>query len=575
MLLATVLAAGCGRQDAPPPSAKPPFAGGPKTSFHEVTSQLDPGGSVYLYLATDQWLNGLSKKITELRGVFTSMARPNPRESQMFQSMFDLGANLVRQSGIEDVTGVGLSAAPVAEGLFRNKLILHHASGSGKGFLWSAFGKEPHALAAADLLPSTTALAIFGDLDVKALWTAIQGELQKSGMPPAEEFAATFPQEFEKETGMSLAKLLGCFGGEVGIILTLDPDQPASLPLGGPRGKRMELPGPGLVVAVKVNNDYLYDQLSVKLKENPRAVSSSEGGLKMVSMEMPNPLELPLQVTLATGGGWLNFATTPELVKTVQAVRSGKTKGLKAGEEFQNLARHLPKEGNQLVYVSRTFGETMANFQRQAMAQSGLGQHELTVLQNLFGASEPSVSLSVGAHTATGWQTTTVGNRDNAAALLLAPTVGVAAVSAGLLLPALAKAKSRAQSINSVSNLKQLALGARMYANDNGDKLPRAQTWCDDLGTYIPGQKVFKAPNDSSPSRSSYAYNSKLAGRSVVGLAGDVVLFFEADATWNTSGGQDLLLPRPRSGGTYSIAFADGSVRMVNPNVVPTLRWEP
>jgi hypothetical protein len=52
---------------------------------------------------------------------------------------------------------VGLSVAPVAPDLYRNKFILHHPSGSGQGFLWSMFGRTPHALGAEDMLPANTA----------------------------------------------------------------------------------------------------------------------------------------------------------------------------------------------------------------------------------------------------------------------------------------------------------------------------------------------------------------------------------------------------------------------------------
>src|SRR3954471_9936005 len=50
----------------------PPFAGGRKTSFTEVTSQLDPGGSLFVYLATDQWLAGLSTNISAFRQAIMS-----------------------------------------------------------------------------------------------------------------------------------------------------------------------------------------------------------------------------------------------------------------------------------------------------------------------------------------------------------------------------------------------------------------------------------------------------------------------------------------------------------------------
>ena len=53
--------------------------------------------------------------------------------------------------------------------------------------------------------------------------------------------------------------------------------------------------------------------------------------------------------------------------------------------------------------------------------------------------------------------------------------IAIIAILAAMLLPALAKAKMRAWSIKSVSNIKQLQLGAIMYANDNsGFLLPNA-----------------------------------------------------------------------------------------------------
>src|ERR1039457_4871745 len=49
--------------------------------------------------------------------------------------------------------------------------------------------------------------------------------------------------------------------------------------------------------------------------------------------------------------------------------------------------------------------------------------------------------------------------------------IAIIAILAALLLPALAKAKQRAQGINCVSNLKQLTLAAMVYANDNNDAI--------------------------------------------------------------------------------------------------------
>src|ERR1700742_1672152 len=67
--------------------------------------------------------------------------------------------------------------------------------------------------------------------------------------------------------------------------------------------------------------------------------------------------------------------------------------------------------------------------------------------------------------------------------------IAIIAILAGLLLPALAKAKQKAMAAKCVSNLKQLQLGAVMYATDNNDYIiPNAP--------YKPGLSI-TADNES------------------------------------------------------------------------------
>jgi len=52
--------------------------------------------------------------------------------------------------------------------------------------------------------------------------------------------------------------------------------------------------------------------------------------------------------------------------------------------------------------------------------------------------------------------------------------IAIIAILAAMLLPALSRAKLKAQGVQCMSNSKQLSLAWRMYADDNGDRIPFA-----------------------------------------------------------------------------------------------------
>jgi len=76
--------------------------------------------------------------------------------------------------------------------------------------------------------------------------------------------------------------------------------------------------------------------------------------------------------------------------------------------------------------------------------------------------------------------------------------VPVIALLAGLMLPALAKAKDKAQRINCVSNMKQIGLAARMWSNDHGGKFPPDFA---SMSNELSTPKILACPGDSSKTR--------------------------------------------------------------------------
>jgi prepilin-type processing-associated H-X9-DG protein len=150
-------------------------------------------------------------------------------------------------------------------------------------------------------------------------------------------------------------------------------------------------------------------------------------------------------------------------------------------------------------------------------------------------------------------------------------------IYAAMLLPALAKAKARAQSISCMNNVKQLELAAIMYANAHGDKYPSAEHWCDALLAQGQSAKVFQCPGDSTGSRSDYAFNQNLSElpTSKVTNPGRTVLIFESDGGWNQRGGRELAVRNPRHAGWVIVGFADGHAESVPESRLGGLVWNP
>src|SRR5947208_3210634 len=98
--------------------------------------------------------------------------------------------------------------------------------------------------------------------------------------------------------------------------------------------------------------------------------------------------------------------------------------------------------------------------------------------------------------------------------------IAIIAILAGLLLPALARAKSKAMTIKCNSNMHQQAIGFHMYADDNLDFYPAYPDWGDLGGTtgsitlhggkltadkrlltkYVPAVQTFHCPSDKGDS---------------------------------------------------------------------------
>ena len=93
--------------------------------------------------------------------------------------------------------------------------------------------------------------------------------------------------------------------------------------------------------------------------------------------------------------------------------------------------------------------------------------------------------------------------------------IAIIAILAGMLLPALGRAKIAAKSISSLNNLRQLGLGLQLYASDQDGFFPKHSSlksettalgkprtrWADYIYPYMQNEKVYSSPNLSKQDR--------------------------------------------------------------------------
>jgi hypothetical protein len=597
-----VALAGCGDSSSDGDSSSLPA--GPsavKNSFAEVSAKLDPNGSLYLYYSTEDVIETVEKYTDALIDFAKETAasgaagfRPGPQEQAMIDAGTKAGKAFYDQLGINEISGVGMSSFEFEKGLHRNKIVIHHFPDKSTGKLWSLFGSEPHEIGMLKMLPADTALALSHEFNAKALMEWLPELAKASG---DEAIEAQFDQAMQMADMMiGLRDLAGSFGNQVGLFVTLDAENTIPLPpeMGG------EIPTPGLGLVMKVEDDKIADMVLIALEASPIPFEEqSIGGIEAHVLTEPAPTPFPLAPALFKLDDYIVAASNTELAAKIIATHRGDEAGLTGTDEFQRLAKGLDLKGNHFFFASEKIGKTVAPIIEAAMEAQplpdGFPKIDLKTAYNMqmlgLVRMEPD-GFIVENHSTSGLFKS------------VAMQAGVIPVSvgAGMLLPALAQAKAKAQRISCINNLKQIGIATRIYATDNQDRFPwhvphaeggtaelakpktdtnavldsngqpifDANAWLhfQALSNEISNPKVLRCPTDESRTQANSFSSQKprgAAGRNVIPFGQNAVSYWlRTDPEVDEARPNEIVAVCPHHDGSFNVLLADSSVQQTS-----------
>ncbi len=424
-----------------------------KNSFYEVTSKLDQGGNIYLYVGTERVVKFLDELAVKIRTMIEKeVAKPGAKEADGLK-VFDFVYGLIKDSGLMEVSGVGMSSIPVDANLNHSKFVLHHYQGKDSGVIWHMLEAKPHDLPLLKMLPANTVAVSYSDFKLKALWDWMKKEAAASDMPKVKEFIlALEPMLLQK--GIPLEAMLNSIDN-IGFVLMLDITKKCVIPLGS---QPLEIPEPAFAIVLSVKDDTIFNLLQSKLTF---AVKSEDPAVKKLQIPLP-PLPVPIAPVILQKDGLLIIASNNQVVDAMFTAKE-KGDGLIASADFAKLSANIPTQGNSFRYVSPRLMPTIIDIQKKGLELSKSPEGEkgmIMMLLNLFTKEMAAYGVLQNTDEGMIYTFNHTMNMENIVLLpVTAPAVIVAAIAIPNYLTAMQKGKQKA----TMADMKALAMAIDAY----------------------------------------------------------------------------------------------------------------
>ena len=321
-----------------------------KTSFDAVTAKLDPNGHLYAYMNTAKVMKQLDQMVESLIAMTEEGGDDSIFNNPLFGPMIGNLVGTIKpaydESGLSRIDGVGMSSFAVREDLWRSKMYVHRSSPEDEGLIWKILGSEPHELSVLDLAPENTAVLAHSDLDINALLGWIDRISAK--MNDGQTLTAEMPGEAKD--------VLNSYGGEVGFLMTLDPEKQITLPgFMFQMEEDIEMDSFAFALMLRAKDDTLLTMLNDAMSGGLAPPQKTKVGLVTLhSVPMPMPIPIPgLDITPCyfQVDDYMVFTSSTALGKAIIEAKNGKGK-LTEKDEFKSITKGIDLKGNGISYAS-------------------------------------------------------------------------------------------------------------------------------------------------------------------------------------------------------------------------------
>ncbi len=401
------------------------------SKFSSVTSKLEKGGDLYFYLNTSKILKSIGNSLKTLKETINSSENIPELKKKDSDKWFSFFSGILNESGLMEISAIGVSSKEYEEGITRSKFIVQHDKGKGNGMIWNSVSQSPGDLRMIDILPKNTVLSSFSDFQYFKVWSWIKSIAERSGDDKIRFSFASMEKELNN-IGVDLSELLRSINGNSGIILTFDENSKKKFKVAG---KEIEFPDPALALVIETENDSIFKLLASKIP-----------GVKIEEKEKKKIIKIKAPV--------MPFSFSPQIIQTGkmliiasnstigdQILKSNKKKGLRNREEFIKLSKEMPLSGNGFTFISSSLFKEITKIRNKVDPTVNGSQNKGAELLKKLGLTFDNLSMfRVTSQTAEGYAITT-NTTIRTELLMMIPVAAVGGIIAAVIIPQIIKKK--------------------------------------------------------------------------------------------------------------------------------------